>query len=65
MFNQTLYHVSHLSLYVLQNLGILDISRKAWIHQEDWIRNGIHIGSGRKYKDSYYLQAQAMCYLNL
>ncbi|XP_047265080.1 actin-related protein 9 isoform X8 [Capsicum annuum] len=46
-------------------LGILDISREAWIHREDWIRNGIHIGSGRKYKDSYYLQAQAMCYMNL
>lgn len=45
-------------------LGILDISRDAWIHREDWIKNGIHIGSGRKYKDSYYLQAQAMCYLN-
>lgn len=45
-------------------LGILDITRDAWIHREDWIRNGIHIGSGRKYKDSYYLQAQAMCYIN-
>ncbi|TMW88728.1 hypothetical protein EJD97_018189 [Solanum chilense] len=45
-------------------LGILDISREAWIHREDWIKNGIHIGSGRKYKDSCYLQAQAMCYLN-
>uniref|UniRef100_A0A2P2L2J6 Actin-related protein 9 n=2 Tax=Rhizophora mucronata TaxID=61149 RepID=A0A2P2L2J6_RHIMU len=45
-------------------LGILDFGRDAWIHREDWIRNGIHIGSGRKYKDSYYLQAQAMCYIN-
>ncbi|CAN4120481.1 unnamed protein product [Withania somnifera] len=27
-------------------------------------RNGIHVGSGRKYKDSYYVQAQAMGYLN-
>ncbi|XWS13815.1 hypothetical protein CRYUN_Cryun36dG0071000 [Craigia yunnanensis] len=36
----------------------------AWIHREDWIRNGIHIGSGRKYKDSYFLKAQAMCYIN-
>ncbi|XP_009803147.1 actin-related protein 9 isoform X1 [Nicotiana sylvestris] len=45
-------------------LGILDISRDAWIHREDWIKNGIHIRSGRKYKDSYYLQAQAMCYIN-
>ncbi|KAF3456836.1 hypothetical protein FNV43_RR01490 [Rhamnella rubrinervis] len=45
-------------------LGILDLGRDAWLHREDWIRNGIHIGSGRKYKDSYYLQAQAMCYIN-
>ncbi|XP_009394524.2 actin-related protein 9 isoform X1 [Musa acuminata AAA Group] len=45
-------------------LGILDFSRDAWIHREDWIRNGIHIGSGRKYKDSYFLQAQATCYIN-
>ncbi|KAL6532407.1 Actin-like protein arp9 [Orobanche gracilis] len=45
-------------------LAILDFTRDAWIHREDWIKNGIHIGSGRKYKDSYFLQAQAMCYIN-
>ncbi|CAL5347373.1 unnamed protein product [Camellia sinensis] len=45
-------------------LGVLDFGRDAWIHREDWIRSGIHIGSGRKYKDSYFLQAQAMCYMN-
>ncbi|XP_010542931.1 PREDICTED: actin-related protein 9 [Tarenaya hassleriana] len=45
-------------------LGILDFGREAWIHREDWIRNGIHVGSGRKYKDSYYLMAQAMCFIN-
>ncbi|KAK6929809.1 Actin family [Dillenia turbinata] len=45
-------------------LAILDFGRDAWIHREDWIRNGIHIGSGRNYRDSYYLQAQAMCYMN-
>ncbi|KAL2456994.1 Actin-related protein 9 [Abeliophyllum distichum] len=45
-------------------LGILDFTRDAWIHREDWIRNGIHIGSGRKYRDSYFLQAQSMCYIN-
>ncbi|XP_065861767.1 actin-related protein 9 isoform X2 [Euphorbia lathyris] len=45
-------------------LGILDFSRDAWIHREEWIRNGIQVGSGRKYKDSYYLQAQAVCYIN-
>ncbi|XP_022875064.1 actin-related protein 9 [Olea europaea var. sylvestris] len=45
-------------------LGILDFTRDAWIHREDWIRNGIHVGSGRKYRDSYFLQAQSMCYIN-
>lgn len=45
-------------------LGVLDFSRDAWIHRDDWIRNGIHIGSGRKYRDSYFLQGQAMCYIN-
>ncbi|KAF9606123.1 hypothetical protein IFM89_023176 [Coptis chinensis] len=45
-------------------LAILDIGREAWIHREDWIRNGIHVASGRKYKDSFFLQAQAMCYMN-
>ncbi|CAN6271045.1 unnamed protein product [Urochloa humidicola] len=46
-------------------LGILDTGRDAWIHREDWIKNGVHIGSGRKYKDSYFLQAQVMCYYNI
>ncbi|KAL6839778.1 hypothetical protein ACP4OV_030466 [Aristida adscensionis] len=45
-------------------LGVLDIGKDAWIHREDWIKNGVHIGSGRKYKDSYFLQAQVMCYYN-
>ncbi|KAJ7979905.1 actin-related protein 9 [Quillaja saponaria] len=45
-------------------LGVLDFSRDIWIHREDWIHNGIHVGSSRKYKDSHYLQAQAMCYIN-
>ncbi|XP_010274818.1 PREDICTED: actin-related protein 9 [Nelumbo nucifera] len=45
-------------------LGILDFGRDAWIHREDWICSGVHIGSGRKYKDSFFLQAQAMCYIN-
>ncbi|XP_038722899.1 actin-related protein 9 [Tripterygium wilfordii] len=45
-------------------LGILDIGRDAWIHREDWIQQGIHVGTGRKYKDSHYLQGQAMCYIN-
>ncbi|KAI3703293.1 hypothetical protein L1987_73249 [Smallanthus sonchifolius] len=45
-------------------LGVIDYGRDAWIHREDWIQNGIHIAGGRKYKDSYYLQAQPMCYIN-
>ncbi|KAF5179960.1 Actin-related protein [Thalictrum thalictroides] len=45
-------------------LSVLDFGREAWIHREDWIRNGIHVGNGRKYKDSFFLQAQAMCYMN-
>lgn len=45
-------------------LGVIDFVRDAWIHREDWIQNGIHIGGVRKYKDSYYLQAQPMCYIN-
>jgi len=47
-----------------QILGILDFSREAWIHREDWIRGGLYIGSNRKYRDSYYIQAQPMCYMN-
>ncbi|GMH08483.1 hypothetical protein Nepgr_010323 [Nepenthes gracilis] len=45
-------------------LGILDFSRELWIHRDDWIRGGLYIGSNRKYKDSYYIQAQTMCYMN-
>lgn len=48
----------------MQFLGVLDLTRDAWIHRVDWISSGIHIGSGRKYKDSYYLQAQATAYIN-
>ncbi|KAK7268738.1 hypothetical protein RIF29_21446 [Crotalaria pallida] len=45
-------------------LGVLDLGRDAWISRDDWINNGLHIGSNRKYKDSHYIQAQAMCYMN-
>ncbi|XP_074319528.1 actin-related protein 9 [Silene latifolia] len=45
-------------------LGILDFNREAWIHREDWIRGGLYIGTNRKYKDSYYIQAQPLCYIN-
>ncbi|XP_058084222.1 actin-related protein 9 isoform X2 [Magnolia sinica] len=45
-------------------LGVLDFTRDGWIHREDWIHNGIHVGSGRKYRDSYYLQGQAMSYIS-
>lgn len=45
-------------------LAILDLGRDAWVHREEWIHNGIHVGSGRKYNGSYYTQALAMCYIN-
>ncbi|KFK31713.1 hypothetical protein AALP_AA6G149400 [Arabis alpina] len=45
-------------------LGILDFGREAWIHRNEWIENGIHVGSGKKYRDSFYIQAQAMCFIN-
>lgn len=47
---------------LLQILGILDLGWDSWIHREDWIQNGVHVGSGRKYKESYHLQAQAVLY---
>ncbi|XP_031483264.1 actin-related protein 9 isoform X4 [Nymphaea colorata] len=45
-------------------LGVLDFGRDAWIQRQDWIQNGIYLGSGRKYKDSFLLQAQTMWYMN-
>uniref|UniRef100_A0A1D1Y848 Actin-related protein 9 n=1 Tax=Anthurium amnicola TaxID=1678845 RepID=A0A1D1Y848_9ARAE len=45
-------------------LGILDFGRETWIPREEWIKRGIHVGSGRKYKDSYYLQALAMSFIS-
>ncbi|CAN8232615.1 unnamed protein product, partial [Cochlearia groenlandica] len=45
-------------------LGVLDFGREAWIHRKEWMENGIHVGSGKKYRDSYYIQAQAMCFIN-
>eukprot|EP00252_Welwitschia_mirabilis_P012774 TRINITY_DN28261_c0_g1_i3.p1 TRINITY_DN28261_c0_g1~~TRINITY_DN28261_c0_g1_i3.p1 ORF type:complete len:592 (-),score=115.29 TRINITY_DN28261_c0_g1_i3:241-2016(-) len=45
-------------------LGILDLNRESWIRRDDWVSNGIHIGSGRKYKDSTILQAQPLWFIN-
>ncbi|XP_021842125.1 actin-related protein 9 isoform X1 [Spinacia oleracea] len=45
-------------------LAIIDFSHEAWIYREDWIRGGLYIGSNRKYRDSYYIQAQPMCYMS-
>ncbi|XP_050374907.1 actin-related protein 9 isoform X2 [Argentina anserina] len=45
-------------------LGILDYARDGWIRRDEWIQNGIHVGKGRKYKDSFFIQAQAMYYIN-
>ncbi|KMZ70546.1 Actin-related protein 9 [Zostera marina] len=45
-------------------LSMLDFGRECWIYREDWIKSGIHVGRGRKYKDSYYLHALAMSYIS-
>lgn len=45
-------------------LGILDVAREAWIFREDWIQGGLYVGSTRKYRDAYYIQAQTMCYMS-
>ncbi|GAB4843206.1 Actin-like protein arp9 [Ancistrocladus abbreviatus] len=45
-------------------LGILDISHEGWVQREDWIRSGLYVGSSRKFKDSCYIQAQAMSYMS-
>ncbi|KAJ4888787.1 Actin-related protein 9 [Raphanus sativus] len=45
-------------------LGILDFGREAWIHRNEWMENGIRVGSAKKYRDSYYIQAQAFCFIN-
>lgn len=47
-----------------QILGILDFGREAWIHRNEWMENGIRVGSAKKYRDSYYIQAQAFCFIN-
>lgn len=45
-------------------LGILDFGQEAWIHREDWIQGGLYVGGNRKYRDSFFIQAQPMCYIN-
>ncbi|XP_061990212.1 actin-related protein 9 [Rosa rugosa] len=45
-------------------LGILDFARDGWLRREEWIQNGVRVGKGRKYKDSHFLEAQAMYYIN-
>ncbi|XP_057821859.2 actin-related protein 9 [Cryptomeria japonica] len=45
-------------------LGILDFGRDAWIQREHWVRGGIHIGSGQKYRDSFLFQTQTSWYIN-
>lgn len=49
---------------MFQILSMLDFGRECWIYREDWIKSGIHVGRGRKYKDSYYLHALAMSYIS-
>ncbi|KAF3793622.1 Actin-related protein 9 [Nymphaea thermarum] len=55
---------SHEAIDTVEILGVLDFGRDAWIQRQDWIQNGIYLGSGRKYKDSFLLQAQTMWYMN-
>ncbi|XP_010481855.1 PREDICTED: actin-related protein 9-like isoform X2 [Camelina sativa] len=45
-------------------LGILDFGREAWIERQEWMENGIHKGSTKKYKDSFYIEGQAMYFIN-
>ncbi|TQE00828.1 hypothetical protein C1H46_013623 [Malus baccata] len=37
---------SNEAIDTVEILGILDIGWDAWVYRDDWIRNGIHIGSG-------------------
>eukprot|EP00249_Psilotum_nudum_P014372 c24788_g1_i1 orf=403-2223(-) len=43
-------------------LGILDSARDTWIQHDDWTEGGVHVGTGKKYKDSYFLQTQTFWY---
>ncbi|KAL1191303.1 Actin-related protein 9 [Cardamine amara subsp. amara] len=45
-------------------LGVLDFAREAWVQRKEWMENGINIGSGKKYKDSFYIQGQAMSFIH-
>lgn len=43
-------------------LGILDFARDTWVQREDWIEGGVRVGTGKKYKDSLFLQTQVFWY---
>ncbi|XP_023633325.1 actin-related protein 9 [Capsella rubella] len=45
-------------------LGILDFGREAWIERPEWMENGVRKGSNKKYKDSFYIESQAMYFIN-
>lgn len=43
-------------------LAVLDFGRDLWVQYEDWLDGMVMVGSGRKYRDSNTLQAQAFWY---
>ncbi|XP_024372201.1 actin-related protein 9 isoform X2 [Physcomitrium patens] len=43
-------------------LAVLDFGRDSWVQYEDWLDGMVMVGSGRKYRDSNTLQAQAFWY---
>lgn len=45
-----------------QVLAVLDFGRDSWVQYEDWLDGMVMVGSGRKYRDSNTLQAQAFWY---
>lgn len=45
-----------------QVLAVLDFGRDLWVQYEDWLDGMVMVGSGRKYRDSNTLQAQAFWY---
>jgi len=45
-----------------QVLAVLDFGRDSWVQFEDWLDGMVMVGSGRKYRDSNTLQAQAFWY---
>ncbi|MCO5552041.1 hypothetical protein L7F22_005551 [Adiantum nelumboides] len=43
-------------------VAVLDFTRDTWVQREDWVGGGLRVGSGRKYKDSFFLQTHTFWY---